>query len=129
METIDKLTDTLDFSDFASQIIHAIVRVLDSSSELRQTAMNTLCCLVVQLGQKYNLFIPMVKKVCYYYFSTSNVNDALILKSLKFGLGTLINQLLLIGDCTIRECRCAIANSNISKSAITKFGISNLRYV
>lgn len=63
METIDKLTDTLDFSDFASQIIHAIVRVLESNFDLRQTAMNTLCCLVVQLGSKYNLFIPMVKKV------------------------------------------------------------------
>ena len=65
METIDKLTDTLDFSDFASQIIHALVRVLDSSNDLRQTALNTLCCLVVQLGPNYNLFIPMVKKVTY----------------------------------------------------------------
>ena len=64
METIDKLTDTLDFSDFASQIIHAIVRVLDLSVELRQTAMNTLCCLIVQLGSRYVIFIPMVKKVC-----------------------------------------------------------------
>jgi len=63
METIDKLTDTLDFSDFASQIIHSIVRVLESSFELRQTAMTTLCSLVVQLESKYNLFIPMVKKV------------------------------------------------------------------
>ena len=76
METIDKLTDTLDFSDFASQIIHAIVRVLDSSGELRLTAMNTLCCLVVQLGPKYNLFIPMVKKVCSYYI-LHVVNDTL----------------------------------------------------
>ncbi|XP_065891468.1 serine/threonine-protein kinase mTOR-like isoform X2 [Dysidea avara] len=63
METIDRLTDTLDFSDFASQVIHAIVRVLDSSVDLRQTAMNTLCCLIVQLGSRYIIFIPMVKKV------------------------------------------------------------------
>jgi len=73
METIDKLTDTLDFSDFASQIIHAIVRVLDSSADLRQTAMNTLCCLIVQLGSRYIIFIPMVKKVSKYIFCGKSV--------------------------------------------------------
>ena len=64
LETIEKLSQTVDFSDFASQIIHAIVVVLDTSSELRPVAMDTLCSLMTQLGQRYKLFIPMVKKVC-----------------------------------------------------------------
>ena len=53
----------MDFTDFASQIIHAIVVVLDTSSELRPVAMDTLCSLMTQLGQRYKIFIPMVKKV------------------------------------------------------------------
>ena len=53
----------MDFSDYASQIIHAIVHVLDTTPDLRGVAMNTLCSLMTQLGQRYKIFIPMVKKV------------------------------------------------------------------
>ncbi|XP_046989267.1 serine/threonine-protein kinase mTOR isoform X1 [Schistocerca americana] len=63
LETVDHLADTLDFSDFASRIIHPLVRTLDSSPELRATAMETLCSLVTQLGRKYQIFIPLVQKV------------------------------------------------------------------
>ena len=96
LETIEKLSHTLDFSDYASQIIHAIIQVhttlqaadthtcthtltdtcscinnyviyvcqvLDTSPELRPVAMETLICMVVQLGQRYKIFIPAVKKV------------------------------------------------------------------
>lgn len=63
LETVDHLADTLDFTDFASRIIHPLVRTLDSSPELRHTAMDTLCALVVQLGKKYQIFIPLVQKV------------------------------------------------------------------
>ena len=94
LETIEKLTATLDFTDFSSQIIHAIVevcsnydspqqlslsattvivfatiiialiaQVVDNCLELRPAAMETLCCLMTQLNQRYKIFIPMVKKV------------------------------------------------------------------
>ena len=63
METIEKLSHTLDFTDHASQIIHALVHVLDQSPELRPAAMETLCRMMTQLGQRYKIFIPMVKKV------------------------------------------------------------------
>ena len=63
LETIEKLSQTVDFSDYASQIIHAIVVVLDTTSELRSVAMDVLCSLMTQLGQRYKIFIPMVKKV------------------------------------------------------------------
>ena len=64
LETIEKLSHTLDFTDHASQIIHALVHVLDQSPELRPAAMETLCRMMTQLGQRYKIFIPMVKKVC-----------------------------------------------------------------
>ncbi|XP_056399106.1 serine/threonine-protein kinase mTOR isoform X3 [Hyla sarda] len=63
LETVDRLTESLDFTDYASRIIHPIVRTLDASPELRQTAMDTLSSLVFQLGKKYQIFIPMVNKV------------------------------------------------------------------
>lgn len=52
LETLDKLTESLDFTDYASRIIHPIVRTLDSTPELRSTSMDTLSSLVFQLGKK-----------------------------------------------------------------------------
>ncbi|KAK3104575.1 hypothetical protein FSP39_005244 [Pinctada imbricata] len=63
LETIEKLTYSLDLSDFASRIIHPLVRTIDTTPELQIVAMDTLCALVVQLGQKFFIFIPMVTKV------------------------------------------------------------------
>ncbi|KAG8142391.1 hypothetical protein E2320_006314 [Naja naja] len=51
LETVDRLTESLDFTDYASRIIHPIVRTLDQSPELA-TAMDTLSSLVFQLGKK-----------------------------------------------------------------------------
>lgn len=52
LETVDRLTESLDFTDYASRIIHPIVRTLDQSPDLRPTAMDTLSSLVFQLGKK-----------------------------------------------------------------------------
>lgn len=52
LETLDRLTESLDFTDYASRIIHPIVRTLDGTPELRGTAMDTLSSLVFQLGKK-----------------------------------------------------------------------------
>jgi FKBP12-rapamycin complex-associated protein len=63
LETIDKLSPSLDFTYFSSQIIHAVVDVIDTCPELRTTAMDVLCAMMIQLGGRYKIFIPMVKKV------------------------------------------------------------------
>lgn len=63
LETVDHLADILDFSDFMSRIIHPLIRTLDTCPELRDTAMETLCSLVIQLGKKYIIFVPLVAKV------------------------------------------------------------------
>lgn len=62
-ETVNHLAGILDLTDFASRIIHPIVRVLDTCSDLRIPAMQTLCSMVVQLNKKYKVFIPLVHKV------------------------------------------------------------------
>ncbi|XP_059477089.1 serine/threonine-protein kinase mTOR [Neocloeon triangulifer] len=62
LETVDVLSDSLNFSDLASRIIHPLVRVLDNYPELRPYAMETLCALVTQLGKKYTIFIPLVHR-------------------------------------------------------------------
>ena len=63
LETLDRLGESLDLTDFASRIIHPIIRTLDSCPELRTTALDTLCSLVFHLGKQYSTFIPTVNKV------------------------------------------------------------------
>lgn len=63
LETIDQLAEILDFSDFISRIIHPLMRTIDNSPELRSPAIECLRSLVLQLGRKFCIFIPMVQKV------------------------------------------------------------------
>ena len=63
LETIDRLTDALDLTDYASRIIHPLTRTLDTTPELQNTAMDTLCALIYQLGQKFLIFVPMTNKI------------------------------------------------------------------
>eukprot|EP00002_Diphylleia_rotans_P028068 TRINITY_DN5657_c0_g1_i3.p1 TRINITY_DN5657_c0_g1~~TRINITY_DN5657_c0_g1_i3.p1 ORF type:complete len:1876 (-),score=390.71 TRINITY_DN5657_c0_g1_i3:1816-7443(-) len=64
IQTLAKLSRKLDFSDYASRIIHPLARVLDVTyHELRREAMETFCVLVYQLGPDYAIFAPKVNKV------------------------------------------------------------------
>ncbi|XP_050511015.1 serine/threonine-protein kinase Tor [Diabrotica virgifera virgifera] len=63
LETIDQLAEILDFSDFISRILHPLMRTIDNCPDLRSTAIECLCTLVMQLGRKFCIFIPMVQKV------------------------------------------------------------------
>ncbi|XP_043266889.1 serine/threonine-protein kinase mTOR isoform X2 [Venturia canescens] len=82
LETVDHLADTLDFTDFASRIVHPLVRTLDQCPELRNTAMDTLCALVIQLGKKYQIFIPLVQKIMSKHKITNSRYDVLVDKIL-----------------------------------------------
>uniref|UniRef100_A0A8C6M5E7 Serine/threonine-protein kinase TOR n=1 Tax=Nothobranchius furzeri TaxID=105023 RepID=A0A8C6M5E7_NOTFU len=83
LETLDRLTESLDFTDYASRIIHPIVRTLDSTPELRSTSMDTLSSLVFQLGKKYQIFIPMVNKVMLKHRVNHQRYDILICRIVK----------------------------------------------
>uniref|UniRef100_A0A4W3GLM4 Serine/threonine-protein kinase TOR n=1 Tax=Callorhinchus milii TaxID=7868 RepID=A0A4W3GLM4_CALMI len=83
LETLDRLTESLDFTDYASRIIHPIVRTLDLTPELRQTSMDTLSSLVFQLGKKYQIFIPMVNKVMIRHRINHQRYDVLICRIVK----------------------------------------------
>ncbi|XP_069466036.1 serine/threonine-protein kinase mTOR isoform X2 [Ambystoma mexicanum] len=83
LETVDRLTESLDFTDYASRIIHPIVRTLDVSVELRPMAMDTLSSLVFQLGKKYQIFIPMVNKVLVRHKINHQRYEVLICRILK----------------------------------------------
>lgn len=63
LKTIESLAKHLEISEFASRIIHPLVRVIESSPELREIAMNTMCALMVQMERKFQIFIPMTQKV------------------------------------------------------------------
>lgn len=63
LDSINHLAEILDFTDYASRIIHPLVRVLDNHPELRETALQTNCSLMVQLGKKYLVFAPLVDRI------------------------------------------------------------------
>ncbi|XP_054720357.1 serine/threonine-protein kinase mTOR-like [Uloborus diversus] len=83
LETVDHLSETLDFTEFASRILQPLVRNLDTVPELRPTAMDTLCSIVVQLGKKYQIFIPMVNKVTAKHRISHQRYDVLISRIIK----------------------------------------------
>ena len=60
LETIERLSDVLDFSEFASRIIHPLVRCLETTPDLRPTAMDTLSALVYQLGMYLRQRVCMI---------------------------------------------------------------------
>ncbi|XP_059048718.1 serine/threonine-protein kinase mTOR-like [Achroia grisella] len=63
METIKHLSMYLYFRPYAAVIIQALAKVLDNNPLLRQTAMNTLCALIVQLGREYIDYIPSIDRI------------------------------------------------------------------
>ncbi|KAK6307934.1 hypothetical protein J4Q44_G00212050 [Coregonus suidteri] len=94
LETLDRLTESLDFTDYASRIIHPIVRALDNTPELRITAMDTLSSLVFQLGKKYQIFIPMVNKVMLKHRINHQRYDVLICRIVKVPKDTVASIIL-----------------------------------
>ena len=76
IQTIDRLSRRINFSDHASRIIHPLVRVLESSNnELRMAVMDTLCSLVIQLGSDFAIFVPTINKVKgYQYLRFESIN-------------------------------------------------------
>ncbi|KAG8626630.1 hypothetical protein KVT40_005575 [Elsinoe batatas] len=64
METIAKLSRSVNLSEFAARIIHPLSRVLAGPEvSLKQTALDTICALIFQLGREYLHFVPMVNKI------------------------------------------------------------------
>ncbi len=86
LQKLGKLAERLDFSDFASRIVHPIVRVLSLPVpeqkkdpvnfqlmvDLRKESLKTLCALVYQLEVDFVGFIPMVHKA----LSIQNLGDS-----------------------------------------------------
>ncbi|XP_065216693.1 serine/threonine-protein kinase mTOR isoform X2 [Planococcus citri] len=62
IQTIDLMAETLDFTDYASRIIHPLIRSIEAIPKLQDVAMDLLCTLVLQLQQKYKIFIPLVNR-------------------------------------------------------------------
>lgn len=64
IETIGRISRKVNVSEFATRIIHPLCRVLaGSETGLRQTALETLCALIFQLGVDYLNFVPTVNKI------------------------------------------------------------------
>ena len=84
IQAIGRLCKKLNFSDYASRIIHPLARVLDSEpNELREDCLQTLTQLVYQLGSDYAIFIPMVGKILSKREIQNPVYEGLVTKLLK----------------------------------------------
>ena len=85
LEALDRLSDCLDFSDYAGRILHPLVRVVDTCPELRPAAMDLLAAIVLQLGKKFKIFLPMVDRVLKKHRITHQRYELLAARVMKTG--------------------------------------------
>ncbi|KAF4593864.1 phosphatidylinositol kinase- protein kinase tor1 [Pleurotus pulmonarius] len=84
IQTIESLSARVNFSDHASRIIHPLVRVLDTAgNDIRQTALDTLCAFVYQLGSDFAIFVSTIQKVMAKHRITHPKYEGLIAKLLN----------------------------------------------
>jgi FKBP12-rapamycin complex-associated protein len=61
---ISGLSRRVNLSDYASRIIHPLIRVIPNATpEVRESIEHTIRSLVFQLGSDFAVFVPMVKRV------------------------------------------------------------------
>ncbi|OWB72318.1 hypothetical protein B5S31_g2025 [[Candida] boidinii] len=65
IEAIGKISKSITLIDFSSRIIHPLLRLLSNSKndELKSTAMNTICLLLLQMGTDFTVFIPITTQI------------------------------------------------------------------
>jgi FKBP12-rapamycin complex-associated protein len=85
VQTLGQLCRKINFSDYASRIVHPLVRLLQQPTfaELRSPIMDTISTLVLQLGSDFIIFVPMINKVIAKYRIQHANYDLLISKLLK----------------------------------------------
>ncbi|KAF2280167.1 phosphatidylinositol 3-kinase tor2 [Westerdykella ornata] len=85
IETVGRLSKQVNISEFAARIIHPLTRVLAGTEQsLKQTALETLCALIFQLGPDYIHFVPTVNKILVQH-KVPHSNYALIVSKLQKG--------------------------------------------
>ncbi|KAF2178863.1 hypothetical protein K469DRAFT_731449 [Zopfia rhizophila CBS 207.26] len=85
IETLGRLSKQVNISEFAARIIHPLCRVLAGNEQsLKQTALETLCALIFQLGPDYIHFVPTVHKILVTH-KVPHSNYALIVSKLQKG--------------------------------------------
>lgn len=63
IETVGRLSKNVMLNDMASRIIHPILRILSLGNiDLRESSINTLTYMLLQLGPEFTVFIPVIKK-------------------------------------------------------------------
>ncbi|KAF2235412.1 phosphatidylinositol 3-kinase tor2 [Viridothelium virens] len=83
IETIGKLSRQVNISEFAAKIIHPLARILAGpDAALKQTALDTLCALVFQLGPDYMPFVPTIDKILQAH-KIHHANYSLIVSKLR----------------------------------------------
>lgn len=82
--TVGKLSKNVNLNDMASRIVHTLLRVLSTQNEeLTRVSMNTLSLLLLQMGNEYTVFIPVVNKVLVKNKIQSSAYDQLVSKLLN----------------------------------------------
>ncbi|KAF2398484.1 hypothetical protein EJ06DRAFT_583742 [Trichodelitschia bisporula] len=85
IETLGRLSRQVNITEFSAKIIHPLARVLaGSDSSLKQTALDTLCAMIFQLGPDYIHFIPTINKILTTH-KVPHTNYTLIVSKLQKG--------------------------------------------
>lgn len=87
IETVGKLSKVINLTDFASEIIQPLLRLIANagSNSIKDASVKTICCMMIQMGQDFNVFIPVVSSV-------------LVANGLQYHLFDQLSQKLLKGE-------------------------------
>ena len=83
LKVLARMAHKMNITDYASMVVHSLLRVVQQEPGLAQTALGTLCALVCQLGVEYATFITMVSKVLSAQRVTHTTYDMLVARLLK----------------------------------------------
>ena len=67
MQTLEGLLRRVNLADYASRMIHPLVRIVGHSNNnaLRNAALDTLCAILLHIGSDFAIFDPVVQRVGY----------------------------------------------------------------
>lgn len=92
--TLGKLAKTINLSEMSSKIIQAMVRILENGDKsLIKSTMNTLCLILLQLGNDFIVYIPVINHTLVKNRIQHSIYDQLVNKLMN---GEVLNTTMLL---------------------------------
>lgn len=123
--TLGKLAKTINLSEMASRIIHSMVRILENGDKaLVKSTMNTLCLILLQLGNDFIVYIPVINHTLVKNRIQHSIYDQLVNKLMN---GEVLNTNMLLDKDTENSKKIDFSNTpRIEKLKVDQQALKNV---